>query len=96
MSSGSAIPIISQHMCQYPQLLVCWVWNRQTFRGPAASAALSCQAVPLHCVTRLQIPPGQFVLFNGASFLADLSASGLQVRQAAAAAQGQLWSAPVA
>jgi hypothetical protein len=26
-----------------------------------------------------QIPPGQFVLFNGASFLADLSASGLQL-----------------
>ena len=29
--------------------------------------------------TALQVPPGQFVLFNGASFLADLSASGLQV-----------------
>ncbi len=30
--------------------------------------------------TVVQIHPGQFVLFNGASFLADLSASGLQVR----------------
>lgn len=78
MSSGPAIPIISQQLCQY--LLLCWVWNQQTFRGPAGNAALSCQAMQGHCFPRLQIPPGQFVLFNGASFLADLSASGLQVR----------------
>ena len=34
-----------------------------------------CLAPPRAC---LQIQPGQFVLFNGASFLADLSHNGLQ------------------
>lgn len=67
-----------------------WPGLAPTFCMQAAAAARGVArcltGATVHCFTRaivdacsLQIHPGQFVLFNGASFLSDLSAGGLQV-----------------